>query len=347
MAWPSLVGAAAGVLDRAYLAAIQAKTKRKKGPESLSHAERMDALGSIARAYDGIPTDVFFPAPPAPAPTMRAIRAGVTEGAWPSASTPYLGDVADRWLAFVENRTARARFYTRPGSHGRPVILLIHGYMGGSWIVEENQWPIEWLVRRGMDVILPLLPLHGARGGARRGPPRFPSSDPRLTIEGFRQAVTDLRSMVRWARERGAPKVGVMGMSLGGYTTALVASVVKEAEIDFAVPIIPLASIADFAREQGRLGEGHEAEEQHSAVERAHRIVSPFARPPVLPSSRLLIVAAEHDRITPTRHARRLADHMGCDLRLMPGGHLLQVGRSDAFRAVGRMLEREGIIARR
>jgi pimeloyl-ACP methyl ester carboxylesterase len=342
-----LLGAAAGVVDRAYLAAIQAKTKRKKGPESLTHGERMDALASIARLYDDVATDAFFPAPPAPTPSMRAIRAGVTEGSWASAYTPFLTDVADRWQAFVENRTARARFYTRPGSFGRPAIVLVHGYMGGSWIVEENQWPIEWLVRRGMDVVLPLLPLHGARGGARRGPPRFPSSDPRLTNEGFRQAVTDLRSVMRWARDRGAPKVGVMGMSLGGYTTALVASVVKADEIDFAVPIIPLASIADFAREQGRLGEGREAEEQHGALERANRIVSPFARRPVLSASRLLIVAAEHDRITPTRHARRLAHHMGCELRLMPGGHLLQVGRSEAFRAVGRMLEREGIIARR
>lgn len=43
-----------------------------------------------------------------------------------------------------------------------------------------------------------------------------------------------------------------MGMSLGGYSTSLLATV--EPRLAFAVPIIPLASVADFALEQGQLG---------------------------------------------------------------------------------------------
>ena len=77
--------------------------------------------------------------------------------------------------------------------------------MGGQWLLEENQWPLEWLLRRGLDVALPVLPLHAARAGSHRGA-RFPSSDPRLTNEGFRQAVTDIRTLVRRAvvdKERG------------------------------------------------------------------------------------------------------------------------------------------------
>ena len=58
-----------------------------------------------------------------------------------------------------------------------------------------------------------------------------------------------------------------MGMSLGGYTTALFGD--RRIRLAFAVPIIPLASLADFAREQGRLGETpHETELQHRALER-------------------------------------------------------------------------------
>jgi hypothetical protein len=32
---------------------------------------------------------------------------------------------------------------------------------------------------------------------------------------------------------------------------------------------------------------------------------------------------------------------------MIPGGHLVQLGRSEAFRALASMLEREGIIAER
>lgn len=322
----------------------------------MPHADRLSALAEVHRVYEG---DVlvrdpsrFFPAP-RPSPfTFRPVRSGVWEASWPSAFEPFLPAVSDRYLARVENRTARARFYTASSSDqrelrpdeasARPVVIAIHGYMAGQWLLEENQWPVDWMVRRGLDVVLPVLPFHAGRAGTRRGPPNFPSSDPRVTNEGFRQAVTDIRSIVRVLRERGASHVGVVGMSLGGYTSALLATVTDE--IDFVIPMIPLASIADFAREQGQLGSGDQVGEQHAALEQANWIVSPLARPLRIPKARALVVAAEHDRVTPGNHAKRLASHFGCDLMTFAGGHLLQVGRSDAFRALGSLLEREGII---
>ena len=125
--------------------------------------------------------------------------------------------------------------------------------MGGHHAFEQRVWPVEWLGRLGLDVALFVLPFHGRRADpTRKRPPPFPGSDPRMTNEGFRQTVADLGDLMYWLRARGHPAVGVMGMSLGGYTTALFATV--EPELAFAVPIIPLASLADFARDQRRLG---------------------------------------------------------------------------------------------
>src|SRR6185369_17321605 len=96
------------------------------------------------------------------------------------------------------------------------------------------------------------LPFHGSRVRAGRGAvPEFPGEDPRLNVEGFRQAVFDLRNLIHFLLGRGHPRVGVIGMSLGGYLAALSASL--EPRLDFVVPIIPLSSLADFAREQGSL----------------------------------------------------------------------------------------------
>jgi pimeloyl-ACP methyl ester carboxylesterase len=214
--------------------------------------------------------------------------------------------------------------------------------MGGHFLLEEATWPIPWLLRRGLDVALPVLPFHALRGGARRGAPPFPSADPRFTNEGFRQAAADVVALARRLRARGAPAVGVIGVSLGGYTSALVATVTGE--IDFVMPMIPLASIADFAREQGRLGDPEQAAEQHAALERDNLVVSPLARHSRVPAARALVAAAEHDRITPRSHAARIALHFGCEMVTFPGGHLLQIGRAEAFRAFADMLEREAII---
>jgi dienelactone hydrolase len=184
------------------------------------------------------------------------------------------------------------------------------------------------------------LPFHAVRAAKdRRGPPPFPGADPRMTNEGFRQAMFDLRALVAFLKKaRGAPSVGVMGMSLGGYSTSLLATV--ERDLSFVVPIIPLASLADFAQEQGRLGSGEEARMQHDALEEANRIVSPLARPSLVPSERVLVVAAASDRITPMSHAERLAKHFGSELVRFEGGHLLQFGRGEAFRTIGRWLQK-------
>lgn len=339
-----LLDIAAGALDRAVVAAVSNRNRR----DALPVAERLALLESFAALYEPAllaePDRFFRPAPVALG--WQPVRSGVWESAWPSGHVPYLEEAAEKWLGRLENRTARARFYgaVSPSSSTRPAVVLVHGYLGGSWLFEENAWPIAWLVRRGLDVVLPVLPLHAGRGGAGRGAPGFPSSDPRLTNEGFGQAVADIRALVADRRAHGAPHVGVVGMSLGGYTTALLATIAGEGELDFAMPMFPLASIADFARDQGRLGAGADALAQHAALDEVHRVVSPFARAPRLPPSRLLVAGATGDRITPIAHAERLAAHLGAELVTMRGGHLLQLDRAEAFRALGRRLENEGIL---
>ncbi len=354
-----MVGSAVGAVDRAALVAMRIRGARDRASvDAMGHVERVELLTAIHLAYGGDESlgdpARFFPAPEAVDPALRVVRReapriDVVDAHWASAFEPYLAEVGPRYLAHVENRTARARLWLREskGERGpkRPAIIGLHGYMGGHWIVEEAQWPLAWLLRQGLDVALSMLPFHGLRGGRRRGAPPFPGADPRVTNEGFRQAVFDVRALARWLRARGAPHVGVMGMSLGGFTAALLATVCHD--IDFVVPMIPLASVADFAREQGTLGEGTEARAQHEALELAHRSVSPLARPLLLPASRSVVVAAEQDRVTPSHHARRIAAHFGCEIVTISGGHLLQFGRSEAFRSLARMLEREGIVAAR
>jgi pimeloyl-ACP methyl ester carboxylesterase len=341
-----LLGAAAATFDRAVLAAVRLRgSAQGSRAERLPHEERMMRLAAIRDAYGATELwaspDAFFVPPPPIAPRLARVRARpdtggveVLDASWPSDIEPYLPEVRASYLAHEANRTARARLYL--GASPRPAMVLIHGYMAGHWSLEERAWPIAWLARR-YDLALALLPFHALRSRSdKKGPPPFPGADPRFTNEGFRQAIFDLRALVRFLRARGAPSVGVMGMSLGGYSTSLLATV--ESGLDFAVPIIPLASLADFAREQGRLGTGAEASAQQQALEEANRIVSPFARPSLVPKERVLILAAEADRITPIAHAERLAQHFGARVVRFAGGHLLQFGRAEAFRELGRWL---------
>jgi pimeloyl-ACP methyl ester carboxylesterase len=345
---------AAAAFDRAVTQAAYAQSARRRRSttsESLGHDERMEALGQLKELYDGVDAERFFREPRTIDPSryeQRRLADGgrVYDLRWSSDYRCKIRDVAERYESKQDNTRAAARLWLHDDDAPRPVLVLIHGYLGGRHGIEERAWPTSWLYDIGLDLALFVLPFHGVRGDPkRRGAPPFPGADPRVTVEGFRQAMGDLSDLVSWLSGRGHPDVGVMGMSLGGYSTALAATVMPQ--LSFAIPVIPLTSIADFAREQGRLG-GNEDEEarEHQALEAVYRLVSPLHRTPLVERDRMMIIAAEADRITPISHAERLADHFHVALDTWHGGHLLQFGRSEKFREVGRLLNRLGVIQR-
>jgi len=325
--------------------------RRRRPEEALDHEQRVEALAALAERHRQprfrAPPERFFGDAGEPGPWLwtpvRSIAGGrVADVRWRSGYRP-LADEAEV-LARIEreedNTWAHARLYLH--SRPRPTAILLHGYMGGPYPIEERAWPLRWMFERlGLDLALLVLPCHGPRKASRR--PLFPHGDPRVNLEAFRQAVHDVIALRRALMERGAPAVGVLGMSLGGYTTAL--ALTADPELAFGAPFIPLASIADFAREGGSLlGSPEERAAQHAGIEAAHAPVSPLARPLLGDPARVRVVGGRADRITPLRHAERLADHFGAELSTFYGGHLVQLGRGDAFRDLARMLRDRGLL---
>lgn len=340
----------AATVDRAFHRTVLSRPAARGPVDVLGPRDRIAALRRLERevapAEHIAAPEAFFPPVPSIAPVTRSVRSprgtAAEDWRWPSEIPLRFDAHADRWARHEENHEAFARFVTLSGEPGaRPAVVLLHGYLAGNPGFEARVWPTRWLLERGFDVVFPSLPFHGPR--RRDGkPPPFPASDPRFTIDGFRQAMTDLRGLVRHLRSRGAPAVGVMGMSLGGYNTALLATLEP---LDFVVPFIPLASIADFAREGGRfVGTYSQQQAQYRLLERVYAVVSPLSRPPQVAPEARLVVGARRDRITPLSHAERLAAHFEAPLSVFEGAHLLQVGRESSFREVARMLGRLGLL---
>lgn len=237
------------------------------------------------------------------------------------------------------NRWARAYLWRRVDRR-RPVIICIHGYRGGFPVLDGRAFGVRRLFHSlGFDVVLATLPYHGARAPQGTSSGQLLLNDPVRTIEAFVQAVSDLRRLAAWLRAEGAPSVGVTGMSLGGYVTALFASL--EPDLDFAAPIIPVASFADILWERaGRRGEHADARAAGIDLALLRRLFSPhcpLGHRPRVPAGRRLVIAGEADRIVPPEHPAALAAHWQAPIEWFAGGHLAQLGRERALARFARL----------
>lgn len=344
---------AGAAFDRAVVRAALDLARHAPDRERVARDDHWGHLAELARVAEayGDPAHIsnparFFRAPHAIQPAQTPVRAlprergAVLDLHWPSGFEPFHPLPRDEHCTHVENLTAHARLWLHPDP--RPTVLCVHGYLGGHWGLEERAFAVRWLQGLGVDVALALLPFHGVRcPQGRQG--MWPGRDPWRTVEGFAQAVYDLRALIRWLRGHGAPTITLFGMSLGAYTSALVATVCDD--VDHAVLMIPLASLADVYIEHRETRDDRPPSWLRPRIDQAFRVVSPLARPSRLQGTDVLVLAAGGDGITRRSHAERLAAHFGAPMEVFPGGHLLQAGRSVALASVARLLARHGLLA--
>lgn len=331
----------AGWVDRLMLAPLERVFVSRDRPTV--HPDVQERLAR-ARASYGDPSllrspELFFRPPEMPAEIRVRPLGGRLDGGRKLKVTfrsPYeTYDPAYRsdYTKFAANQICHVHLLR----HDREVpctILCIHGWCGGYLAVEEVLFAAPMFYAAGFDVALITLPFHGRRTPAQAlmGGQLFPSRDLRRTNEAFGQAIADLRVLMGWIRaDRGARHpIGVLGVSLGGYTGALLASL--EATLSFVVPVVAPASFADVLWDHGRGRAGRrEAEALGFTLQDFRALWSihcPLAHRLELPTDRAFIIGGKGDHIVPRRHVTALWEHWGRPrLRWFPGGHVLQIGR--------------------
>jgi len=231
---------------------------------------------------------------------------------------------AAAWAAQVPNQRSVLRAFRHPGAD-RPWLLCIHGYrMGENWL-DFSLFSPQWLHQKlGYNLLIPTLPLHGPRRVGRKSGDQYLDGDLLDLLHAQTQALWDLRRALAWLRDHEAsPKIGVYGISLGGYNTALLAT--AEPDLDFAVAGVPLADPAGVLwRHLPAVHERFYA--QHGLTEARYRsilsVVSPLACPALLPKEHLHVFAAAADRIVPPDQPLLLARHWDVPVRWYQGSHL-------------------------
>jgi hypothetical protein len=217
----------------------------------------------------------------------------------------------ERWLAYGPNRSAHA--WVLRHREPRPWLVCLHGYQMGFPLLDLLAFRPRWLHEKlGLNLLLPVLPLHGPRKVGRRSGDGFLAGDFLDTVHAEAQAMWDVRRLISWLRAQGAPAIGVHGLSLGGYNTALLASL--EGDLACAIPGIPAVDWTRLVWRHGPALHIRHAEHGglvHDEVHELHRVVSPLALEPRVPFERRYVFGAVADRLVPADQVRDLWRHWG------------------------------------
>ncbi|HEU4430799.1 MAG TPA: hypothetical protein VFT98_18710, partial [Myxococcota bacterium] len=230
----------------------------------------------------------------------RTLGLAFEELRFESGYAPHEGEPGrERWLAYAANRLAWA-WLLRHADATRPWLICLHGYQMGTPAIDLAVFRAETWRRRGWNVVLPVLPLHGPRRlGVVSGAGMF-GADFLDSAHALAQAVWDLRRLLGWIRAEGGREIACYGLSLGGYCAALLASVAPE--LDRVIAGIPATDFvrlvwrhAPFAAREGMERAGI----SRAVASEVMRPVSPLALAPLVPHARRFVFGAPDDQFVP------------------------------------------------
>jgi hypothetical protein len=218
------------------------------------------------------------------------------------------------------NNTVHGRIYPAAGDWQlKPTVILLHGWNGELNYETLFPWMGRRLAQAGVNAISLLLPYHGRRKPREADAVRdFICDDLGLVLNSARQSIADVRALVRWLHEQGCPRIGLFGLSFGGWLTGLLAC--HEPLLSCAIPGTPIVHMDRGLRELVFCHLLKQKLEQHRLD------VSQFdltAQKPLLAPEHILLLASQYDLFAPAASVEALWHQWNQpEIWRVPHGHI-------------------------
>lgn len=274
-------------------------------PLQLLRSKPRNTLGRLA-AYEGLARETLFPAPDR-LPRVRRRQRWSLPGfenedlAFASLHEPIETLFRDHYHARSRRiQTVYARRIRPNGTTGRPRLLYIHGYMQPETVIEEHGF--LGVIARTLDVeIVQLQPPYHGRRKPRSSPydgELFWTADVVRSFEAMRQTILDARTLLSVMLDESPAPVGVAGLSLGGAFSASLACL--EPRFDFSAPLVAHMDMGALLRDAPVLGAMRKDLARFGWTPAEFgaffRRIGWDDLVPVIPTDRILLLAAEKDR---------------------------------------------------
>ena len=335
----SVIGA--GMIPRMAASAI--RSRAGDDPDALRFYADLAATKDPQQCFPAPSGPPLVSARPAGPVAQWVARGQVQNISFQSSYDAVYPGVRERRRGYVRNNVVHAQHW-RHDDGPRPTLCVIHGFMGSPYLFNGLFFSLPWFFRTGYDVLLYTLPFHGPR--AEKGSPYsgygfFMDGIPGFA-EAMAQAVHDFRSVLDYLEHTGVDRIALTGMSLGGYTSALIASV--DDRIQAVIPNVPVVTPDRTVDEWFpanllvKLG-NRLAHIDQDLVAAAGQYHSPLNYVPLVPQDRRLIITGLGDRLAPPQQAELLWEHWDrCAFHWFPGNHILHVSQPDYLRRMTKFM---------
>jgi len=220
----------------------------------------------------------------------------------------------DRWLSYPRMNEAAGWILRHPEREHRPWLLVINGYRTGDLAVDLKSFGVKHLHRDlGLNIANVTLPLHGPRALGRASGARVLNAGAMNTINTIAHGAWDIRRVLAWLRtEFGADRIGLSGISLGGYMVSLVSCL--DEDLACVIAGVPESDLVRGMRRQVEPMLPPFYEQwglSWTSLERVFTPVSPLAMEPLVPHEHRYIYAGLLDRWVRPGNVKTLWEHWG------------------------------------
>ncbi|CAN7491857.1 MULTISPECIES: alpha/beta hydrolase family protein [Pseudomonas] len=322
------------------LATLSRPGRLQREFEALSFYEPLARAADASRVFLPPPKDIVITQRELPGKDIRRLQLRFASPFKPL--NPY---ARPQFESMQRNAYAHAQHWCH-GDRPRPTLIVIHGFAADPHWINAHVLSLAGFYRRGYDVLLFTFPHHGPRaerGNWFSGQGLFGSGLAAFN-EAPLHAIHDLRVFISYLQGRGVEQIGVTGISLGGYTAALLAAV--DERLAWCVPIVPAVSPIDAFLEWQPTGLllSRLMRSQGIGVAQMRGLLAvhnPLTYAPCLDGERMLVIGGAGDRVTLPRHVRLLHQHWpGSEMHWFAGNHILHLGRREYLARMGQLMDR-------
>ena len=241
---------------------------------------------------------------------------------------------SDRPSGDVKNDLVRGVSLLHPNyRHGSHVILL-HGWITPGH--QQSRWVAQELLRYGISTHMLELPYHMRRSpkGSFSGT-RLIDADFSILLDALRQGIADTRKLIVGLRAEGVERIGLMGISLGGYTAGMVAAL--EGGLESLTLAAPLVDLGYTLLNSPMIAVGRRMIE-HIPAEQITPLFAPLrlnSYKPQIEKQRILLINSMHDKVVYPHKIQELWQAWGEPMLFKEShGHVTLFFSRDSFRRV-------------